>query len=69
MKVLVVKIKTQTRFLVELHTDRLVDEVATLVAKKKYSHAIRTILSKGKLEKEIGKSETKKIKADLILTE
>ena len=69
MKVLIVKTKLQKRFLIELHTDKLVGEVATLVAKKKYSLAIKTVLSKGRLEKELGENDPKNIKADLVLTE
>ena len=70
MKVLVVIKKSPAqRFLVELHTDKLVKEVATLVGKRRNSQAIVTALSKGKFEQEVSEGELPKIKADLILSE
>jgi len=70
MKVLVVTTKNPAkRFLVELHTDRLVREVAILVGKRRHSEAIKTILAKGRIEREVTDNELKTVKADLILTE
>ncbi len=70
MKALVVIKKNRIkRFLVELHTDKLVEEVAILVAKKKYSEAVALVLSKGRLEKEISEEDAKKVRADLIIEE
>jgi hypothetical protein len=54
---------------VELHTDKLVKEVATLVGKRRNSQAIVTALSKGKFQQDVSESEVKNVKADLILTE
>jgi hypothetical protein len=70
MKVLVViRRSPPQRFLVELHTDKLVKEVATLVGKRRNSQAIVTALSKGKFQQDVSESEVKNVKADLILTE
>ena len=68
MKVIVVKVKPRKRFLVELHTDKLVDEVATLVSKKKYFKAAAIALTKGRVEKEVA-DNVKNVKADLIIEE
>lgn len=68
MKVLVTTKKGPiNRFLVELHTDKLVGEIATLIAKKKYSRAAVVALAKGRVEREVTADDTKKIKADLII--
>jgi len=70
MHVLVVIRKSPVRrFLVELHTNRLVREVARLAGKRKNSQAIVTALTKGKFEREVGESDLPGVKADLILTE
>jgi hypothetical protein len=70
MKVLVViRRSPPQRFLVELHTDKLVKKVATLVGKRRNSQAIVTALSKGKFQQDVSESEVKNVKADLILTE
>ena len=70
MKALVVtKKKRIKRFIVELHTNKLVEEVTILVAKKKYSEAAATALAKGRIEKEIAESDIKDVKADLLLSE
>jgi len=69
MKVLVViKRSPPQRFLVELHTNKLIKEVSSLVAKKRNPQAIAMALTKGRLEREIGENEAK-VKADIILTE
>lgn len=57
------------RFLVELHTDRLVGEIATLIAKKRYSQAAAVALAKGRIEREVSVDDIKKVKADLIIEE
>jgi len=70
MKVLVViKRSPSKRFLVELHTNKLVKEVARLVGKRKNSQAIMTALSKGRFEREVTDTDLPKVKADIILTE
>ena len=68
MKVLIMTKKDPVnRFLVELHTDKLVGEIATLIAKKRYSHAAVVALTKGRIEREVSADDTKKIRADLII--
>jgi len=70
MKILVVIRRSPAqRFLVNLHTNKLVKEVSTLVAKKRNSQAIVTALTKGKFEREIPETESGKVDADIILTE
>jgi len=70
MKVIVVIKRSPTqRFLVELHTNKLVKEVSTLLARRRNSQAIVTVLVKGRFEREISENEACKIKADVILTE
>ena len=70
MKVLIViKRSPAQRFLVELHTNKLVKEVATLIGRKRHSQAIATTLAKGRFDREIPDNESGKIKADIILTE
>ena len=70
MKALVVIKKNGIkRFLVEIHTDKLVEEVAILVAKKKYSEAVAIVLAKGRVEKELSEDNAKKVRADLIIEE
>jgi len=69
MKVIcVIRHSPAQRFLVDLHTSKLVKEVSALVAKHKNSQAIATALAKGRFEREIGENEAK-VKADIILTE
>lgn len=67
MKILVIKRTPPKRFLIELHSDKIVGEVAILVAKKRYSEAIRQVLTKGRFEKEVIDDE--KIRADIVLME
>lgn len=70
MKALVIIKKNKIkRFLVELHTDRLVEEVATLVAKKRYTEAVSVTLAKGRIEKELKENEVKGVRADLFIEE
>ena len=70
MKILVVIRRSPAqRFLVELHTNKLVKEVSTLLARRRNSQAIATTLAKGRFDREILENEAGKIKADIILTE
>jgi len=70
MKVLVVIRRSPTqRFLVELHTNKLVKEVSALVAKRRNSQAIATALAKGRFDREIYENEVHAVKADIILSE
>ena len=57
------------RFLVELHTNKLVKEVSALVAKHRNSQAIVTALAKGRFDREVYENEAYEVKADVILTE
>lgn len=70
MKVLIVISRSPTqRYLVELHTTRLVREVARLMGQRKNSEAIVTTLAKGRFEREVADCEVSNVRADLILTE
>ena len=70
MKILVVIRRSPARqFLVELHTDKLVREVAALIDKRRHSKAIVTALSKGRFERQVADEELPGVKADIILTE
>ena len=70
MKVLVViRSSPAQMFLLELHTERLVEEVARLLGRRKHSLAIATALAKGRFEKEVAECELPVTKADLIITE
>ena len=70
MKVLIVIRRSPAqRFLVDLHTNKLVKEVSTLLARRRNSQAIATTLAKGRFDREILENEAGKIKADIILTE
>jgi len=70
MRVLVVIRRSPAqRFLVELHTNKLVKEVSALVAKHRNSQAIVTALAKGRFGREVYENEAQKVKADIILTE
>lgn len=70
MKVLVVIRRSPAqRFLVELHTDKLIKEVTALIARRRHSKAIVTALSRGKFERQVADNELPNIKADIILTE
>ena len=70
MRVLVVIRRSPTqRYLVELHTDKLVKEVSKLLARHRNSKAIVTALSKGRFDREILENEANKIDADVIITE
>lgn len=70
MKVLVVIRRSPTRrFLVELHTDKLIKEISKLVARRRHSQAIATALAKGRFEREIFDSNLHDVRADVILTE
>lgn len=70
MKILVVIRRSPAkRFLVELHTNKLVKEVSALLARRRNSQAIATTLAKGRFDREVHEDERQGIKADIILTE
>ena len=70
MKALVItKKKRIKRFLVEIQTDALVQEIATLISKKRYSRAAAVALAKGRIEREVAEDDIKTVKADLIIEE
>ena len=70
MKVLVVIRRSPAqRFLVKLHTDKLIKEMATLISRGRHSKAIITALSKGSLERQVSDEDLPNVKADIILTE
>ncbi len=70
MKALVITKKNLIkRFLVEIHTDSLVQEIATLVGRKRYSEAAAIALAKGRLKREISEADVKDVKADLLIEE
>ncbi|MDD5136410.1 MAG: hypothetical protein PHN63_03580 [Candidatus Omnitrophica bacterium] len=70
MKVLVViRRSPEQRFLIRLHTDRLIKKVAGLIGRKRHSQAIILALAKGRFEKEVFDEDLPAVKADLILTE
>ena len=60
--------KPKKRFLVNLHTDDLIDEFKNLINDKKNSQAITSALKKGKVEREVSHNECG-VEADLVLTE
>ena len=68
MKVIIVK-KSLKKFLVELTTNKLVKEVAILVARQKNPEAIAAMLAKGKIEMEITDNNSKDVEADIIVDE
>lgn len=70
MKILVVIRRSPAqRFLVELKSAELVEEIATLIGRKRHSQAIATALAKGRFEKEVTDADLPKVKASFILTE
>ena len=70
MKALVIIKKSRIkRFLVEIHTDSLVQEIAALIGRKRYSEAAAIALAKGRIEKEVSENDVKDIKADLLIEE
>jgi len=70
MRALIIRKKNKiTRFLVELDTDALVEEVAVLVANGKSSEAVAVVIARGRIEKEISEGDAKKVKADIIIQE
>lgn len=70
MKVLVVIRRSPARrFLIELHTNKLIREVKALISERRNSKAIATALAKGVFEREVHEDEIYSHKADMILTE
>jgi hypothetical protein len=70
MKVLVVIRRSPAqRFLVDLQTAKLVEEVSRLIGRRCHSQAIVTALSKGRFEKEVMDADLPSVKANFIITE
>jgi hypothetical protein len=70
MKVLIVVSRNPAhRYLVNLHTEELIQEVTKLIGMRKHSQAIVSALSKGRFEREVAHHEVPKLSANLILTE
>lgn len=70
MKIIVVIRRSPAqRFLVNLQSASLVEEVSRLIGKKRHSQAIATALAKGKFEREIAEADFPKVKASFILSE
>lgn len=70
MKILIVIQRSPVqRFLVDLQSAKLVEEVSRLIGRKRHSQAIVTALSKGRLEREVALADLPKVKASFILTE
>lgn len=70
MKVLIlIRRNPARRFLVELHTTKLVKEVTQLLSRRRNSQAIATTLAKGRFDKEVQEKDVHSVKADVILTE
>ena len=70
MKVLIIVAKDPAqRFLVKLHTEKLIREISKLINKGKHSQAMVSALSKGRFESEVAYYEVPNVSADLILTE
>ena len=70
MKVLIIIARDPHHsFLVKLHTEQLKREIRNLIARRKNSLAMATVLSKGRFEKEVTIDEIHGIKADLLLSE
>ncbi|MBN2453411.1 MAG: hypothetical protein JXB40_04035 [Candidatus Omnitrophica bacterium] len=70
MKVLIwIKHSPERRYLVDLHSRELVEEIRELLEKKNHSRAIVTALARGKFEREVFDHDLKGVKAGLILSE
>lgn len=70
MKILIVIQRSPVqRFLVDLQSAKLVEEVSRLIGRKRHSQAIVTALSKGRLEREVEPADLPKVRASFILTE
>lgn len=70
MNVLIVISKEPAqKFLVNLHTEKLKEEVKGLIGGRKHTQAIVTALTKGRFEREVVHEDLKDLQADLILSE
>lgn len=70
MRVLVIIERSPVqRFLVLLHTKKLVNEVKKLIGRRRHSQAIATALAKGRFEGVVADSGVPWVNAELILTE
>ncbi len=57
------------KFLVNLHTEKLKEEVRGLIGDRKHTQAIVAALTKGRFEREVAHEDLKDLRADLILSE
>ncbi len=55
-------------FLIKLHTEKLIREVKSSIAKRDNSKAMVAALTKGRIEREVEHSQAHEVDADLILT-
>ena len=70
MKVLItIKRSPAQRYLVNLLTSALVDEVRELIRNQKHSEAMIAAFTKGSFERSISDAELSSVKADLIISE
>jgi len=70
MDVLIVIQKGSTqKLLVNLHTEKLKQEIKDLISDRKHTQAIVTALTKGRFEREVAHEDLKDLRADLILSE
>lgn len=70
MKILIlIRSEPMHRFLVELQSPALVNQVSRLIIRKQHSQAIATALLKGRFQKEVSDFDLPKVKASFILTE
>lgn len=70
MKVLICCAKYPTRkYLVNLLTEKLINEITRLINKQQHSQAVVTAFSKGTFVGEVSEEDLGRIDADLILSE
>jgi hypothetical protein len=70
MRVLIYCAKQPTRrYLVNLLTDSLIDEIKGLINSRKHSQAVITAFYKGSIEKEVSEEDLANVEVDLILSE
>ncbi len=70
MKVLVIIKKSPIqRYLINLLTEKLINEVKELIDSGRHSKAIMTAITKGSFEREVLEDEIQHVDADLILSE
>ena len=70
MKILVTLQRRRThRYLINLFTKSLIEEVRDLISDREYAKAIEVVYTGGLLEKEVIEQELHDVKADLMLSE